>query len=88
MSDMEGVGQIEIDVNRAPRLGQLSVHPNQGISLVDVFHITATGWIDEDLPLSYVFSYRISSESSQSVQNAREVLLSDLLLSNVVQVAI
>lgn len=58
-----GRATITVPVSRAPRgadgspLGQASVSPAQGFGLQTPFSLSATGWLDEDGPLSFQWSY-------------------------------
>ncbi len=54
------VGQsvIRVTVNRAPRHGGFSVTPSSGIAYETVFELRAYSWLDDDQPVTYVFSYQ------------------------------
>lgn len=43
-----GVAYIELLVNTAPTKGSCSVDPSSGMSTVDDFQITCSGWEDAD----------------------------------------
>jgi len=53
---------MKYEVNPPPTPGTLTVAPAQGIALIDSFTITASGFIDTDLPLLYSFSVYQSEE--------------------------
>jgi sugar lactone lactonase YvrE len=48
---------ISVIVNSPPIPGQFSVSPLSGKEIFDSFAFTCSGWIDNDLPVSYRFSY-------------------------------
>ncbi len=52
-----GEALIHVIVNRAPRMGNFSVSPARGVSHQSPFVLTASAWYDDDLPLTYLFSY-------------------------------
>jgi len=39
--------------NNPPELGSMTVSPSSGQAIATEFTLTATGWNDDDLPLSY-----------------------------------
>lgn len=48
---------ISVSLNRPPRSGSLSSNPWSGTVMNTSFHLSVSGWEDEDLPLSYEFFY-------------------------------
>jgi len=46
---------LSLVMNEAPSSGSLLVSPSSGFSLDTAFKFTALNWVDEDLPLTYVF---------------------------------
>lgn len=59
-----GSASVTVPVSRAPRgaagdgtLGALSVTPASGAALSTAFQFAASGWADEDGPLSYQYAY-------------------------------
>lgn len=62
----KGEAVIRVTVNRAPRFGTFTVSPSSGIVYQTVFELKAEGWRDDDVPLTYVFSYE-DPQSNQSV---------------------
>ncbi|KAK3279684.1 hypothetical protein CYMTET_12443 [Cymbomonas tetramitiformis] len=64
-SNGAGYGQVQVVVNTAPRNGTLTVTPAVGVALDTQFVVTASGWLDEDLPLEYIFQWASGSEVQQ-----------------------
>ena len=62
----EGEALIRVTVNRSPRLGTFTVIPNSGSSYDTIFELKAEDWRDDDVPLSYLFSYE-DPESNRTV---------------------
>ena len=58
------VAAINIEVNGNPTPGTFATTPAAGFELQTMFTLTASGWNDVDLPLSYSFGYYSSSSSS------------------------
>jgi len=55
-------GYVSVVANGAPRLGWLKVAPERGgVEISTPFNLTAVGWVDDDLPLSYMFAYLMPS---------------------------
>ena len=48
---------INVLTNSPPIPGLFQIFPPSGVALHDEFHFIATNWYDEDLPLTYDFSY-------------------------------
>ena len=46
---------LSFDVNEAPSSGRLEVSPSSGYALTTDFSFSALNWVDEDLPLTYLF---------------------------------
>eukprot|EP00899_Mesostigma_viride_P002031 jgi/Mesvir1/11829/Mv26028-RA.2 len=65
---MTGFAQVKITVNSPPLGGLLSITlPGSASSAVEgvtSVELAATGWVDEDLPLSYTFSYLLDGQES------------------------
>ena len=59
-----GVCQVDVVVNIAPTGGTVAITPNEGLAVTDNFQITADGWSDEDIPLTYRFFYAMSVAGS------------------------
>lgn len=60
VTDIDGtVGDaiVRVTVNRAPRPGKFIITPDSGIQGITQFELKADGWSDNDLPLTYLFSY-------------------------------
>jgi hypothetical protein len=57
---------IVVSTNAAPIGGTFSVQPNEGEELNTMFAMTASEWMDIDLPLSFQFGYLTLSSSSIS----------------------
>merc|ERR1712085_10383 len=71
-------------INSPPSSGACKVEPVKGITLETRFNLTATGWVDEHMPLTYRFSIRpvgddkaswISLSSRSESPEARNVLI-------------
>jgi len=75
---------IRVSVNRPPRFGSFEVTPNNGVSGETRFELKASGWIDDDLPLRYLFSYLDSTTNSYIPLNSRSEInqISSLIYSN------
>ncbi|RLN26229.1 hypothetical protein BBJ28_00019123 [Nothophytophthora sp. Chile5] len=56
-SGQSGSASILVTVNSPPSSGSLSVTPLLGYALEDQFTVLPSGWVDEDLPLTYTFKY-------------------------------
>ena len=61
-SSMMGFGEILLTTNAPPSTGKLIVSPPNGTAVLTTFSISASSWIDDDLPLSYVFMYSLSDD--------------------------
>jgi hypothetical protein len=46
---------VSLVMNEAPSSGSLVVSPKHGYALYTSFTFTATSWVDEDLPFTYIF---------------------------------
>ena len=66
-----GVCQVDVVLNVAPTGGTVSIEPDAGLAVVDTFQITAAGWSDEDIPLTYRFFYSMSDKSDNGELDAR-----------------
>eukprot|EP00598_Pedospumella_elongata_P002837 CAMPEP_0184977078 /NCGR_PEP_ID=MMETSP1098-20130426/7839_1 /TAXON_ID=89044 /ORGANISM="Spumella elongata, Strain CCAP 955/1" /LENGTH=2266 /DNA_ID=CAMNT_0027500023 /DNA_START=378 /DNA_END=7178 /DNA_ORIENTATION=+ len=64
------VSSVVVEVNGAPLAGKASVMPESGIAFADVFTFFASNWYDEDLPLSYMFSYD-APDGTQKIMKSR-----------------
>merc|ERR1712085_1124 len=53
-------------INSPPSFGACKVEPKQGITLETRFNLTAPGWVDEHLPLTYRFSVRPAGDEKAS----------------------
>eukprot|EP00466_Bigelowiella_natans_P018983 jgi/Bigna1/79709/fgenesh1_pg.64_\ len=52
---------VDVTTNGPPILGNCSALPNQGLALSTVFQLQCREWVDDDVPLSFKFSNRLSS---------------------------
>ena len=61
-----GINNITITANRPPSSGTFTVHPQSGIALETVFHLSSTGWEDSQGGglLTYAFSYSSGTAAS------------------------
>jgi hypothetical protein len=62
---VQSTAELLFTVNRLPENGTISVMPAVGTAMETVYLIFATGWQDEDLPLTYVFSSDLSAQLVQ-----------------------
>jgi len=46
---------VSLTMNEPPSSGSIDVSPNNGYALDTSFTFTATNWVDNDLPLTYIF---------------------------------
>eukprot|EP00854_Cymbomonas_tetramitiformis_P003945 gene3945-4910_t len=74
-----GSASIQLVVNVEPVGGTLHVAPLEGKALETEFHLSTASWVDEDLPLEYLFSYIVPGASgtnhSASEAAGEEVVL-------------
>jgi hypothetical protein len=57
---------ISVNVNSPPALGSFLVTPTTGTELTTSFTFSAPQWVDQDLPISYEFSFTISYLTSSA----------------------
>jgi hypothetical protein len=57
-------------LNQAPQSGGLAIEPSNARSFLDIVTISAVQWTDEDLPLSYAFSYNLNDSALLSKDEA------------------
>ena len=50
-----GFAEIELVVNSAPTLGTCSSTPSTGVAVNTSFRLECSGWVDDDVPLQYMF---------------------------------
>ena len=55
------VSYLAFWTNSSPRRGHCLASPTEGFAVFTPFFFSCMGWIDEDLPLSYSFKYKVSS---------------------------
>ena len=53
----KAVATVQIETNGPPISGTFSITPSEGAEFNDQFLFSAALWIDDDLPLSYAFSF-------------------------------
>jgi len=46
---------VSLTMNESPSSGSLSINPPSGFALDTAFEFSATSWVDEDLPFTYLF---------------------------------
>ena len=71
---------ISIEVNKAPTPGILSISPISGEELSTMFVFSCSRWVDEDLPLTYVFGYLSSSGQQVMLRSRSETAYSSSML--------
>eukprot|EP01043_Picozoa_sp_COSAG02_P059947 COSAG02_NODE_7736_length_2868_cov_3.812268_1_plen_721_part_10 len=76
-----GLAQVDLHLNLPPADGALSVVPIRGTAITGNFVITASGWSDEDLPLTYAFAYIERPTSSGSIENALSEAVNSMSIS-------
>ena len=59
---------IDIAMNQPPTAGTMMVSPPVGVELTDVFSMSASGWYDVDMPLSFAFGYIDEDNLTQCLQ--------------------
>ena len=67
---------ISIIMNSPPTGGNLIITPSSGNALSTVFTMNSYFWIDEDLPLTYLYSYKTidTSDSLQSILRNKDIV--------------
>lgn len=55
---------VHVCTNSAPRGGDMTVQPRQGVALTTKFVLTASSWWDEDMPLRYRFGFELDGRSA------------------------
>ena len=63
-SGTSGYSNVELVVNGNPASGTLNVSPESGYTMTTGFDYVALGWCDEDLPLTYKYSYTVVTTTS------------------------
>jgi len=67
---------VVLEINNPPVSGWVGVLPESGTSLITVFSLQADGWMDEDLPLEYVFRQYHSPLTGKISENGVDTFLS------------
>jgi hypothetical protein len=52
------VASLQFSLNSPPRPGNFFATPPDGVALLTIFRLSASQWMDSDLPLTYQFSYQ------------------------------
>ena len=55
-SDLSSEMVVSIKMNAPPALGSFEVVPSSGVALATSFTSRASGWVDDDMPLTYAFA--------------------------------
>ena len=65
---------ISVAVNTAPRFGEFTVTPSEGVGLKDLFFFACNNWQDgeQDLPLSFAFGFFSSSDALLPLRDRQE----------------
>lgn len=63
---------IAVVLNSNPRAGYLTVDPPAGQSFIDYFSFQAEYWVDDDLPLTYIFGFNMSESLNLIIQSRSE----------------
>jgi hypothetical protein len=66
------IASITVTINDPPVSGDFSVAPDQGNEISTVFTMTCLDWLDDDLPINYVFGYWGASSRVVPVSSATE----------------
>ncbi|EFC43684.1 predicted protein, partial [Naegleria gruberi] len=70
--DRSGSADITFTVNAPPTVGILEVNPTTGVALKDEFQIKCgNGWYDPQVPLSYEFLYKLTTDSTWSILSSK-----------------
>jgi hypothetical protein len=72
--------RVIITTNSPPFGGALEIKPSTGVMLETIFVMVSTGWIDEDLPLSYQFGYLTSTDQINVLRSRLELAYTSSLL--------
>lgn len=70
--------QISISVNAPPMPGLFTVTPMSGIAMRDKFLFSCYQWFDIDLPISYQFSFVLSSDQRKNVIKGLSIVSSGI----------
>ena len=71
-----GIASLEIHVNAPPSNGDFTACLNgalvsscvsTGVAIVDTFRLQCNGWIDPDLPLTFIFGYNQASSNNSAL---------------------
>jgi len=71
-SSKELSSSIVVVLNSNPRAGHLTVDPPAGQSFIDYFSFQADYWVDDDLPLTYIFGFNTSESLNLVIQSRSE----------------
>ena len=63
-SGATGYSQVDLVVNENPSSGSLAVSPNTGYTIQTGFDFVALNWCDDDLPLTYKYSYTVLDDGA------------------------
>ena len=88
----EGVGSLQVTANRSPDGGRLESSPSASARLNEEVTLSAVGFVDEHLPLTYRFAFRAASAShdfplTQEASEARTHTTTELPVGDVTLVA-
>ncbi|DAZ95472.1 TPA: hypothetical protein N0F65_002157 [Lagenidium giganteum] len=68
VNGQNSTASIIVTANSPPTSGELVVSPTSGIALADKFVLSSLNWVDEDLPLKYVYKFIKGVETDESVE--------------------
>jgi len=73
-SKKELATSIVVVMNSNPRAGFLAVDPSTGQSFIDYFSFQTDRWVDDDLPLTYIFGFNTTEGLNLDIQSRSEKL--------------
>ena len=79
-----GTATYQLAVNTPPTAGSFSVSPEYGQSLKTIYNLTATGWSDDDIPLTYQFYYAFENKDSsyEIISNPKKSIYTETFLTS------
>jgi hypothetical protein len=67
-SGVESFSTVSLELNSGPTPGLFSVSPGSGIEVETTFTLTATGWTDDNLPLTFEYGFISASGTFQVIR--------------------
>lgn len=72
MDDQVGMSSIQVEVNSPPSPGEFAVSPTYGTELRDFFRFASSLWNDDDIPITYQYSFLSPGGNLATVQTRSE----------------